>query len=330
MKKLTAILLALILLMSLTACEDAISKLLYRKNDANDSKGTVQAQEPVIPDTTPSGGDAPVTSTEPADPAAPTEPTVSQPEPDGPAEPAVKDETQPEEKITASHSDVSLFSAGESFTMSVRGVSGVCACSFASANPEIAAVDETAGVITAVSPGMTTVTMHVECSEGQFDFDCIVRCRWNAEEPDLPSAEADAEASGPSLSGFFSTLQSTYEGLSRMMVMDTQLLDSYYPGLTDVAAVEEILIQETAMSMANMAVGLVRLSDSASAEDILKVQSILQSRITAQANGGAFYPASCETWENGVITSVSNCVGMFVYPDEANAMATLFTDTFSN
>lgn len=115
-----------------------------------------------------------------------------------------------------------------------------------------------------------------------------------------------------------------------MAVLDGELLENYYPGLSGIAAVEEILIQETAMSTANVAVGLVKLSDNATTQDILAVQSVLQSRITAQAEGGAFYPDSCETWENGVITSASNCVGMFVYPDGAHSMASLFTDTFSN
>lgn len=57
---------------------------------------------------------------------------------------------------------------------------------------------------------------------------------------------------------------------------------------------------------------------------------MLNARITAQAEGGAWYPASCETWAQGVITSVSNYVGMFVYPEDAQDMADLFTDTFSN
>ena len=115
--------------------------------------------------------------------------------------------------------------------------------------------------------------------------------------------------------------RSPYEG---------ELLENYYPGLSGIAAVEEILVQETMMSTANVAVGLVKLSDDATLEDVLAVQNIFQSRITTQAEGGAWYPASCETWENGVITSVSNCVGMFVYPESAQELADQFTETFSN
>ena len=84
------------------------------------------------------------------------------------------------------------------------------------------------------------------------------------------------------------------------------------------------------MTMANVAVGLVKLSDEATLDDILAVQAVFQGRITTQAEGGAWYPASCETWEQGVTSSVSNHVGMFVYPEGAQAMADLFTQTFSN
>ncbi len=336
MKKLTAILLALFLALSLTAC---------KKDDP------VKAKEPDIPGTTaaPSGGDTyymppedPVVSNDPVDTAVPdVTPADPAPAPAGDE----KEEQKPSAGVTASHSDVSLFSEGEKFTMSAQGVNGIYAASFASKNPEIASVDEKTGVITAAAPGMTTITMHVECEAGQFDFDCIVRCRWEAEEAVLPGGDTDPgtvadpgtpaqpetpSVSTASLSGFFSTLQGKYEGLGTMMVLDGELLENYYPGLSSISAVEEVLIQETAISTANIAVGLVKLSDDATLTDVLQVQSVFQNRISAQANGGAFYPASCETWENGVITSVSNCVGMFVYPDSANSMASLFTETFGN
>jgi len=334
MKKLTVILLALTLLLSLTACEDAISKLLYKSG--GDSGEPVQAQEPAIPDAAPSGGDAPTAPIESTDPTVPEEPVATQPEPDAKAEPDVKDEPEAGRTVMASHTDVSLFSAGETFRFTVWDSNGndPDVCTYTSADPAVAAVDETGGEITAVAPGITTVTAHVEYGGEKQEFECIVRCRWSAEEPDLPgtdpAADPDTSSSEPTLSEFFSTLQGEYEGLGAMMVLDTQLLDSYYPGLTGIAAVEEMLIQESMISTANMAVGLVRLSESATQEDVLAVQSILQSRITTQADGGAFYPASCETWKNGVITSASNCVGMFVYPDDAYSMATLFTDTFGN
>ena len=179
--------------------------------------------------------------------------------------------------------------------------------------------------------------MHLECESGQYDFACIIRCAWkeeNASEApgETPAAPEDAapEAPSASLSGFYDSLQGSYEGLRGMMVLEGELLDTYYPGLSSIAAVEEVLIQETQMTMANVAVGLVKLSGEATLDDVTAVTDVLNARITAQAEGGAWYPASCETWGQGVITSVSNYVGMFVYPEDAQDMADLFTDTFSN
>ncbi|MBD5149107.1 MAG: Ig domain-containing protein [Oscillibacter sp.] len=235
------------------------------------------------------------------------------------------------ESVTASHTDVTLFHAGETVTMSAQGVSGIYANTFVSADPGVAAVDKLTGEITAVAPGTTTVTMHVECEAGQFDFDCTVRCSWeDTGDAPVSSLPASGAAALPSLSDFFTTLQGKYDGLGAMMVMEGELLSNYYPGLDAIASVEEVCIQETMISISNVAVGLVKLSADASPDDVTAVQNILQARIDTQAGGGAWYPASCETWEQGVITSTSNVVGMFVYPDEAQAMADLFTEAFSN
>ena len=322
MKKITALLLTLVMLLGLTAC--SISFLNRETNNNADAKPespVVQPEEPSIPDG--DGDDIAAVEPEIPDDAPDTllpDPEGKEEEPDAPEEAS---------DITASHKDVTLFSAGETFTLSAQGVPGIYACTFASADESVAAVDENLGTVTAVAPGTTTITMHLECESGQYDFTCIVRCSWKAEEAPPASADEPAQTT-VSLSGFFSTLQGSYEGLDSMMVLDGELLDTYYPGLRSIAAVEEVLVQETMMTMANMAVGLVKLSDDATSDDIVAVQNALQTRINTQADGGAWYPASCETWAQGIITSTSNVVGMFVYPENAQDMADLFAETFAN
>lgn len=91
--------------------------------------------------------------------------------------------------LAASHSDVTLQYAGDNFRLSVLGVEGICACSFASSDPAVASVDETTGEVTAVSPGTATVSMHVEWEGGQYDFPCTVRCVWEEGEAELPGAD---------------------------------------------------------------------------------------------------------------------------------------------
>lgn len=324
MKKAITLMLSLAVLLSLTACSLNFLNRYDGEADEPDGNGStppaVQPEEPSVP------GEDDVAAVEPEIPDdTPDATPLPDPEEDE------KEPDAPEDKtgITASHTDVTLFSEGETFTLSARDVPGIYACTFTSADETVAAVDEKLGTVTAAAPGMTTVTMHLECESGQYDFDCIVRCSWKEEEASTPGETAPGQAS-VSLNDFYSTLQSSYEGLDSMMVLDGELLDTYYPGLSSIAAVEEVLIQETRMTMANMAVGLVKLSDDAVFDDFVAVTEVLNARIAAQADGGAWYPASCETWGQGVTTSVTRYVGMFVYPESAQDMADLFTETFSN
>lgn len=333
MKKKIALLLALLLL-SLTACSlTAGNKVAPDEPEDKDPPAASEPQdpapaepaEPEVPDApaAPEDADAPVQDGEPADTPAPEESGDGEQKSDEPV-------------IRASHTDVTLKSAGESFRFTVWSSEGKDpdSCTYTSADPAVAAVDEAGGKVTAVGPGTTTVTVHVEFGGEKQDFDCIVRCKWTEEtgvgEPAEPSQPVSGGAETPSLQEFFTTLQGSYEALGAMAVIEGDLLENYYPGLSGIAAVEEIYVQETMITMANVAVGLVKLSDDATADDVAAVQAVFQSRIDTQAAGGAWYPASCETWEQGVITSASNVVGMFVYPEDAQGMADLFTETFGN
>lgn len=331
MRKLLTILCTLLLVLGLTAC------------GGKDSPGA-PAGEPAGVQTPADGIEPAPEGEEPQLPPAGAGEESQLPEQSGDPEPPPADDPQGEDKrpeegktIYVSHEDVTLRYAGESFRLTVWDSDGrdPDACTYASADGAIASVDAEGGEITAVAPGTTTITARAEFDGEQMEFHCIVRCVWQAEDADAVPPPADGAkpappADTPSLADFFATLQSSYEGLGAMMVIEGEVLDAYYPGLGDIAAVEEMLIQETMMSMSNVAVGLVKLSDEATLDDILAVQAIFQGRITTQAEGGAWYPLSCETWEQGVITSVSGHVGMFVYPDGAQSMADLFTETFSN
>lgn len=323
MKKKLPLLLVLLLLLTMTAC----SLSFLNRYDSSEPpeepappSAEVQPQEPDVP----AEPDTPQEPGEPGEPGEAEEPLLPDPDKSGEEEDAAAPE------ITASHKDVTLKSEGETFTLSARDVPGTYACTFTSADPAVAEADEKTGAVTAVAPGVTKITMHVEYEGGQLDFECIVRCRWEEEskQPDQPES-GTSPSQRPALSSFFSTLQSKYDALDAMMVIEGELLDNYYPGLSGIAAVEEVLVQETMMSMSNVAVGLVKLSGDATIDDVAAVQQVFQARIKTQAEGGAWYPMSCETWEQGVTTSTNNVVGMFVYPDSAQDLADLFTETFS-
>lgn len=117
-------------------------------------------QKPVVPD---------YSSSQPAvEPPEPVNPTQSQ---------GTQPAAQPSSDVTPSHTDVTFFGVGESFRYLPKGISGVYACSYTTEDSTVASVNTDTGKVTAVGPGMTKVKMHVEYN-GQYDFECVVRCNW--------------------------------------------------------------------------------------------------------------------------------------------------------
>ena len=151
MKKWLSLLLALGMLLGLTACG--------RKDGAPeaDPPAAVQPEEPAAPADPPAGepdekGEEPVLP-----PQVPEEENAEDGEPQEDAEPEVW-------RAMVSHEDVTLFSAGETFRLTVWDVNGNApdVCTYTSDDPAVAAVDETGGQVTAVGPGVTNVTVLAE------------------------------------------------------------------------------------------------------------------------------------------------------------------------
>lgn len=314
MKKLLVCLLVLVLVLNLAACGG--------KNDndpnAGDSGAPVEGNSQ--PEEDAGEAEPPAVGEEPELPDTPEE-DGQETEPNDDAEGEAAEEEDSGTSVTASHTDVTLKAAGDSFRLTPKGITGVYAADYASADPAVATVAED-GTVTAVAPGTTTISIHVEGNGNQFDFTCIVRCAWK--EQASGGDQAEDTGTKQSFADFFAGLQTSYEGLGAMMAYEGELLDNYYAGLSDIST-KQMLVQETMMSMANCAVALVEVSDSA---DVEAVKTILQDRAKTQADGGAWYPASCETWEQAVIVAAGNYVGMFVYPDSAQAMADAFTAAY--
>lgn len=136
-------------------------------------------QDPEFPD-----------AVEPSIPAGTSDPVSQEPSAQEPSSPAP---SAPPADIKPSHTDATFFGPGESFRYLPKGIDGIYACTYATGDEAVATVDQDTGKVTAVGPGTTKVTMHVEYN-GQYDFECIVRCNWKDKEPSLP-----AEKNEPSL-----------------------------------------------------------------------------------------------------------------------------------
>ena len=320
MKKLLIICLALALLLSLAACGG--KNTVNSNNTAAGNTAAAGDQTANEPQTEPEEEveqepEQEVESDEPADSGE------ADPETDG--EEGSVDEEQDEETeqeetvvITASHSDVTLKAAGDSFELKPKGTDDTYTVLYTSADESIAVVDA-GGKVTAVAPGTTTITMQVEGNE----FTCIVRCSWTVESEEDSS---ETPSAGVDLAAFF---MSFMEGLGNnapfMMAAEGEILDAYYAGLSSISC-KQCVVQMAGISSVPFEFALVEVENAA---DVEAVVEILQSRVDYQVDGGAWYPETIEGWEKAEIVVIGNYVAMIVAGDQQSAAVDAFNALFN-
>ena len=227
--------------------------------------------------------------------------------------------------------DFTLKNVGDSFRLQVLNLPEGAEVGAWSISDETVATIAADGTVTAVGGGRATASIEAELGGETLTLTCIVRCSAPAAQQPEDGTDGSTEEPSeggesdtlPTLSDFYNTLSETYQ-IGGLATYEGELLDNYYPGLSAIST-KQCLVQETMMTMANAAVSLIEVENSS---DVQTVKDILAARAKAQADGGAWYPASCETWANAVIVSTGNYVGMFVYPENAQAMADLFVSTY--
>ena len=140
---------------------------------------------------------------------------------------------------------------------------------------------------------------------------------------DSPETEAPGAPEEIDLSAFYNTLR---EGNIWPELMDLttdanmkELLDSYYPGLAEIAAKQ----RRVYIAAISAAVGEIALVEVENAEDVQAVEDIFQARIDYQVGddatpGGAWYPETIEGWKtkshiasngNFIMLAVGNAAG---------------------
>lgn len=251
--------------------------------------------------------------------------TSQQPAPDGSTSQeasgdAVTDEPQAEASLSLDTNDFTLFSAGSSHTLKATVQPSGQKVTFTSGNEKVATVDQN-GKVTAVAPGTAKITV----TAGDLTATCIVRCRWedskpsngggssssggnsgSSSTPETPETPAPAQVD---LSAFYTTESGKYE-FGMVTLADAELAANVYPGLFDIAA-EQCLPYINMMTMNTSEIVLVQVTNSS---DVDKVKSILQSRIDAQVEGGAWYPSAIDAWQNNSrIVSNGNYIMMVVH-----------------
>jgi hypothetical protein len=122
-----------------------------------------------------------------------------------------------------------------------------------------------------------------------------------------------AESVTVDLTAFYDGLSAEYEWVPEGMMdlaADEEMLEAFFPGLKDIP-VKQLVLRTPMMSAVVNEIALVECENEA---DAAKVAEILRGRVTAQAEGGAWYPESIEGWEkNSRIVTNGNYVMMIAW-----------------
>ena len=137
----------------------------------------------------------------------------------------------------------------------------------------------------------------------------------DADDDNIAKQEVD-------LTKFFETLGETYE-MAATGDMDETLTESYLPGLNEITLRQSVL--KTAMITS--AVCEILLVECENSDDVATVEEIFNARVKTQVDGGAWYPASIEMWEDAQVVTAGNYVALFA-DSHAASMADDFRALF--
>lgn len=130
------------------------------------------------------------------------------------------------------------------------------------------------------------------------------------------------EAKKVDLTEFYNTLSETYD-FGSMTDVEGELLDSYYPGMSQLTLKQSII----KMPMITASASEIALVEANNADDAKKVAEILEARKKSQADGGAWYPASVEQWGKAEVITKGNYV-MLIAHENSSEIADSFRALF--
>lgn len=240
------------------------------------------------------------------------------------------DESLPQEVLTLNAEEIKLISnQGETFQLEflVGTTVPLDFPVFTSSDEAVATVDAT-GLITAIGPGTATITADLDGLTAQ----CVVTCE-DAEpevkplpepkpepkpdpKPD-PAPDTPAAPAGVDLADFMSTLQSNYETIQYLSLLEGDMLEQYFAGLSNVSC-KQTQVYSNLMGFVTSEIAVIEVSDS---KDVDTVKGILQARVSYMAGdgespGGAWYPEPTEQWtSNARVVTNGNFVMMVVGTD---------------
>ncbi len=146
----------------------------------------------------------------------------------------------------------------------------------------------------------------------------------NTQPPETQPPESEApvqSAPGGSvdLDAFYARINGSYE-MPAMSQMGDAYLQNSYPGLLSIPCYQRLVYQPMMTGVA-CEIALIQVQDSA---DVSAVRAILQARIDAQVDGGAWYPSTIEQWESNSRIAVQGNYLMLVVHADCDAIVASF------
>ena len=135
----------------------------------------------------------------------------------------------------------------------------------------------------------------------------------------------NSEAVEVDLPAFYAELEKKFQWNEGYMVdLEGEMLESYYPGISDIPVTQFVAKAPMMSSVVNELV----LMQCQSEEDAAEAAAILQTRVETQAEGGAWYPESMEAWGRGIVIQQGTYVAMIASAEHQDEIAESFTALF--
>lgn len=143
-----------------------------------------------------------------------------------------------------------------------------------------------------------------------------------------PEVTPTPEPVSADLTAFYNDLVTKY-GENFPATMDLtetdEMLEMVFPGLKDIST-EQLVAYQPMMGAVVCEIVLVEVTNAA---DVESVKTILQTRIDTQVDGGAFYPASIEGWQNDSEIVVNGNYIMMIAYSECDEVVSAFNALFA-
>lgn len=110
-----------------------------------------------------------------------------------------------------------------------------------------------------------------------------------------------------------------------MTDIEGEMLESYYPGIGEIATVQLVAKTPLMSAVVNEMVFLQAEDEEGAAA----AAEILQARIDMQAEGGAWYPESMEAWGRGTVIQQGTYVAMIASAENQQEIEDAFNNAFA-